>query len=1104
MNLGGYGAMPKLNPPDQEARLKIKQELWKNFLVEAGAGSGKTTSLVDRMISRLSAGEISVGQMAAITFTRKAAGELRERFQTELEKSFRDEEDAVKKERLQQSLVNLDQCYVGTIHSFCASLLRERPAEAQLDLDFEELDNLEEATLQDQAWELYLLDVRLKAPNLLEGLENIGIQISDLKASFVALNQYSDVTMVSNEVQKPDLGKASESLKLLVDRAKGSIPHVQPERGWDGLQKAILKADRYFRYFDLSKERHVVSLLKEFDKTFASNNVTLNRWNSPDEAKQYRDEFNSFAGEIVKPLAQAWREYCHFIVMEFMLPAVKYYEQIRFKKSKLNFQDILLKTRNLLRDNPEVRSYFHRKYPCLLVDEFQDTDPVQAEILFFLTGQDIHEKEWHKIVPYPGALFVVGDPKQSIYRFRRADIDTYNLVKKLIVQGGGEVLKLTANFRSVEMLGQWINPIFEKVFPNHPTSYQAEFSPLDTLRSNGKNVAFGVKILDIPADFKRKEEIFEADAEAIARYIRYALDGNVKLAYPCDQSKEIVRTPEANDFMILLRFKDGVDIYARALERYGIPFNITGGSSLSDSIELQELHKLLRLLANPDDQVLTIGVLRGLFFGLSDDALYQIKKAGGYFNCFSKVPQNLNEDLTNQFGFAQRKLREYLHWVKIMMPSVAIAKIMTDLGLIPYVLGVSRSKSRTSYFFQVLELLRHAEISGKTRLDQIVHEFGIILSSSIEDELNINAAEENAVRLMNLHKSKGLEAPVVFLAQPWKEVTQRADIHIRRSQGGEPLGYYAFNRKRNYQTDCFAQPVGWSDYENEELLYLREEERRLVYVAGTRSKNVLIISRSLKDKDLKKNPWALLLEGSSDVSSLTVPEIKLSVSAQSQLAKKIKAEELQILRKKTSEWIKKQSIPSYMTDSPTNLKEYSLPEIRRESGGGPDWGIVIHKVFEKLVNGTKDLDYEAKLALEENGQPAERLEEVIKTVEVFKHTDLWNRISNAEEKYTEVPFSMQVMPNNPLYTVISKNDKTNLPIILSGVIDLAFRERDGSWVVVDYKSDRVQTNDNLKTLLEYYSPQVKIYCDVWKQLTGEDRIRGELYFTQMNETMVMC
>lgn len=1092
--------MPKLNPPDQEARLKIKQELWKNFIVEAGAGSGKTTSLVDRMVSRLSAGEISIGQMAAITFTRKAACELKERFQTELENSFRDEEDAVKKERLQQSLINLDQCFVGTIHSFCASLLRERPVEAQLDPDFEELDSLEEAILQDQAWELYLLDVRLKAPNLLESLENIGVQISELKASFVALNQYSDVTMVSNEVQKPDLSKASEGLKLLIDRAKWSIPHVEPERGWDGLQKAILKADRYFRYFDLSKERNVVSLLKEFDKTFS---VTLNRWNSSDEAKQYRDEFNSFAEEIVKLLMQAWREYCHFVLMEFMLPAVKYYEQIRFKKSKLNFQDILLKTRSLLQDNPEVRSYFHRKYPCLLVDEFQDTDPIQAEILFYLAGQDIHEKEWHKIVPYPGALFVVGDPRQSIYRFRRADIDTYNLVKKLIVEGGGEVLKLTANFRSVEMLGQWINPIFEKVFPNHPTSYQAEFSPLDTLRSNGKNVEVGVKILDIPADFKRKEEIFEADAESIARYIRFALDGNVKLAYPGDQSKEIVRTPEANDFMILLRFKDGAAIYARALERYGIPFNITGGSSLGDSIELQELHKLLRLLANPDDQVLTIGVLRGLFFGLSDDALYQIKKAGGYFNCFSKVPQNLNEDLTNQFGFAQSKLREYLHWVRIMMPSVAIAKIMTDLGLIPFVLGVSRSKSRTSYFFQVLELLRQAEVTGKTRFDQIVHEFTIILSSSIEDELNINAAEENAVRLMNLHKSKGLEAPVVFLAQPWKEVTQQADIHIRR-QGGEAVGYYAFNRKHNYQTDCFAQPVGWSDYEDEELQYLREEERRLVYVAGTRSKNVLIISRSLKDKDLKKNPWALLLEGSSDVSSLVVPEIKLSVSAQSQLAKKIKAEELQILRKKTSEWIKKQSLPSYMTDSPTNLKEYSLPEIRRESGGGPDWGIVIHKVFEKLVDGTKDLDFEAKFALEENGQPAERLKEVIKTVESFKQTNLWNRITNAMEKYTEVPFSMQVMPNNPLYTSFIKVEKTNVPTILSGVIDLAFKDRDGSWVIVDYKTDRVQTDDDLNAMLEYYSSQVKIYCGVWKQLIGEQRVKGEVYFTQMNETMVMC
>ena len=593
---------------------------------------------------------------------------------------------------------------------------------------------------------------------LLTRLEDIGIATLDMKSAFSVLSQYPDVVLVSEETSKPELSTAFESLKLLVYQARKALPDQEPEKGWDALQKVILKAERFIRFFNLEQETNIVSLLKLFDKQFE---VTQNRWNSKDEAKQYRDEFNAFADLTVGPILQAWREYCHHILMEFLIPAVNYYEQVRFKHSTLNFQDLLLKTRNLLRENPEVRDYFHSKYPRLLVDEFQDTDPIQAEIIFYLTGQDVKERDWHRLLPYPGALFVVGDPKQSIYRFRRADIDTYNLVKKLIKQSGGEVLKLTANFRSVEILGEVLNPIFQRVFPDYETSYQAEFSPIETLRPNGIEAVVGLQMLTIPAEYKNKEEIFAADAERIARYIRWALDGNISLAHPSEQTgAEVMRKAEPKDFMILLRFKDGMDTYARALEKYGIPLSMTGGTSIGASIELAELYKLLRVLANPDDQVLMVGVLRGLFFGFSDDELYQIKKANGHFNLYSPVPEGIGDNLTTKYGHALNKLKEYLYWTRQMLPTVAMTKLITDLGLIPYTLGLSNSQSRTAYFYQVLELLRQTEINGKTRFDQIIAEFGVMLSGTLEDEISLTAKEENAVRLMNLHKAKGLEAPV--------------------------------------------------------------------------------------------------------------------------------------------------------------------------------------------------------------------------------------------------------------------------------------------------------------------------------------------------------
>jgi len=157
-----------------------------------------------------------------------------------------------------------------------------------------------------------------------------------------------------------------------------------------------------------------------------------------------------------------------------------------------------------------------------------------------------------------------------------------------------------------------LNPIFQRVFSDYESSYQAEFSPLETLRPNGTDTSVGVRVLNIPVEYGNKEEIFVADAELIARYIRWALDGNISLAHPGEQpSVEGVLKPEPKDFMILLRFKDGMDTYARALEKYGIPLNITGGSSIGASVELAELYKLLRVLANPDDQVLMIRGLTG-------------------------------------------------------------------------------------------------------------------------------------------------------------------------------------------------------------------------------------------------------------------------------------------------------------------------------------------------------------------------------------------------------------------------------------------------------------------------------------------------------------
>lgn len=1082
--------MTNIIPPDLDVRAKIERDLDTNFLVEAGAGSGKTSSLVKRMLSLVISGKYRVNEIAAVTFTRKAAAELRERFQNKLEEIYRETGDVMQKEFLEQALLDLDKCFMGTVHSFCARLLRERPVEAGLDPEFKEMDELQNKLMKEQAWESFLIQVKTEKPDVLDQLNKIGVSHNELKQNFIKLNGYPDVDIVYTSVPKPELKAVLDRIKSLVHLARKAIPFKEPEKGWDKLQAAIRKTLRYLHYFDMSRDTNIIKILSNFEKEI---NVTQNRWNSKEEAKQFRDEFNALAIEVVGPVIKQWREYCHYHIMAFLLPAVKHYEKMRYDKCYLNFEDLLMKTSGMLRDYPEVRQYFQSKFRCLLVDEFQDTDPIQAEIMFFLTGGDVNERDWQLLLPKPGALFIVGDPKQSIYRFRRADIDTYNLVKELILKSGGEVLKLTSNFRSVQALGRWFNPTFGKLLPEKGDSYQAEYSELHTLQPDKENTEVGVRVLEIPNIFSNKAEIVDVDADYIAKIIKDALNGNIRLSRtPEETDAGVSETPRPSDFMILLRYKDSMDVYARALEKYGIPVSMAGGSSLSQSYEISELYKLLKFLADIENQVSLVAVLRGLFFGISDDSLYQFKKAGGRFSLLSVVPEQLDNTINQQFTQSLGKLKKYYRWTKQYNPSVALEKIIIDLGLVPFSLTGEMGKSRCGYLYQILELLRKSEVDGNTAFNLIVEQFKIILDSDIEEELDIVAEEQNAVRLMNLHKAKGLEAPVVFLAHPYKKPEPRADQHIRRV-GQSPYGYFVCNRsKGDYHSEIIGQPPGWENHQDEELKYLTAEEIRLLYVAATRAKNLLVISQSNKDAELKKNPWGLLLTEDIQDHIIAVPNV--DAEEKPDVGLEINLEQLQNAREQFATWIPGISLPSYCTRTPTGTKKADeQAEIKRLTGGGMAWGTVIHKAFEELVKGNDDLETIVELALLDNGENINRKDEVLQVVEQFMTNDLWKRILEAELSLTEVPFSLFVEQGHPIYDKVK--GESGLPVLLSGVIDLVFKEPDG-WVIVDYKTDRAEDEQSFKALIDMYSNQIFIYCRVWEELTNQKVKSGLIYFTQ--------
>jgi len=1083
---------------DQKAREKIIKEINHNILVEASAGSGKTSSLIHRMSALIKSGKFKVNEIAAITFTRKAAIELKERFQQKIEDSFRETEDEKEKVCLREALFNLEQCHLGTIHSFCARLLRERPIEAGLDPEFTELDDLDDTLLKEEAWERYLLNLKIEESPSLIHLEELGINPSELADCYKTVCTYSEVKPFFPVSPKPNIKEAVKEIISFSDEASQYIPDEEPKMGYDKLQEAVLNVKRMKGFYDYIKEdNNKIKLLENFDRDFSKQgNITLNRWTSKEKAKEYRDSLVlELQEKVVNPTLQQWREYCYADTIKFVLPAVEYYNGLRQEVSMLNFQDLLLKTSLLLKDYPEVRQYFQQKYKCLLVDEFQDTDPIQAEIIFYLTSQDVYEKNWQKLIPRPGSLFVVGDPQQSIYRFRRADIAIYNLVKRLVEKSGGEVLKLQANFRSLHSIGSYLNPIFEELFSSGQEKFQAAYSPMQTVWEDNPQNFTGVKQLIISKG-SNKSDTIRQDAQSIARVIRDMVDKGFKLVRTEEEIKAGISPSIAyKDFMILLYYKKKMDIYARTLAEYGIPFTVSGSASLNESQQIKELLKLFRLMRDIENQVLIVAILRGIFFGFSDDDLYQFKKAGGEFDFYEKIPEKLNPKLRENFDRAFCRLRQFHLWTQKLPPVTAMEKIIIDSGLLSHscLEGYNLNKCGELYF--ILERLRKAETGEVIGFASMVDQLEKMLEAGVEEELDI-LTEKNTARIMNLHKAKGLESPVVFLAIPYNTAIHEPTYYIERT-GQEPYGHFLICRSDTYNRGKgkrLAQPKNWEDYCQLEASFNEAEDIRLLYVAATRAKNLLVIS-SLNHKSNKNNPWLPLLKNIKEEMNITVPEVKLLKAEAKEKEEKSLFDGYKEIQKECGQWMKNLSKSSYHEKKPTDFKdEEKHRKIATVDVGGTAWGSAVHRIFDYLIKEDPDeqlLSLHIEKALEKQGISLKRKEELAGIIRKFKKSDLYQRLKKAELKYSEVPFTINIEPAHPLYTELTGQDSR--PVNLSGTIDLVFKEAD-DWVVVDYKTDRPKNKKDYPKLAEVYQKQIAIYVQVWQEITGDQVKQSSIYF----------
>ncbi len=1059
-------------------------------MVLAGAGAGKTHALVKRMVNAVQTGVVAVDQLAAITFTRKAAGEMRGRFFIAL-KARAEKAKGEDLGRIQRALEKVDHCFIGTIHSFCGQLLRERPVEAGLPPDFSEVEEREEAVMRRDAWDRFVQRCFLAKDARLTQLEDLGLRPEDLYGFFQRRCLFSDVPLASGSTDKPDLSTAVSKFEAFLERAEAHLPNPAPGKR-DALQSAVTRARLFLTNRGIQSDADRITFLQIFTGKLG---VTLKSW-SPhgDFAKTLRDELlPEFQTEILAPTLTRWRQYVYQFAATFVDEAVAEYAQTRREFGRLTFQDLLELGARLLRDHPEVRQHFQDRYTCLFVDEFQDTDPIQAEILLYLTGENLEETDWRKLAPRPGSLFLVGDGKQSIYRFRRADVETFDLVRDRIVNTGGSVVELNTSFRSVGHLCDWINAAFEPLFAEHEKHYQAEFAPLFKFRSDGED-EFAVRQISIAKVYRNsRSQIALEDAERIANFIAAAIEGQTEFNGP---GKDAALGPKASpgDFLILTRTSGYLSHYAQALEARGIPFDITGGNRLGEADVLHTLIDFFEAIYMPDNPLPLLAYLRGELVGVGDDALYAFKKAGGVFNWTCDLPDGMDEELHRIFAQAFDHLKKASEWLHCLSPSAAIARCVGLLGLLPFVRTLHMGATHVGNLIRVLSLVHEWRAAG-WHWGQVVTE----LRARIDDrddkteQMTLASGREDVVRLMNLHQAKGLQGKIVFLADPYDTSYKRygPEFHVSRAEGTPFLALPITKPRGPYARQVIAEPVDWKTAEAEEAQFIAGEELRLLYVAATRAENLLIVSTYTEK--LEDGPWSPLYSFLKNVPELiryAAAEVPPPETRPINL-KRARADRdafWTVVQKESFEVVQ-------VTDDRADVAIADLGETGRRTSSGVAYGTVVHQIFDDAINNRlpDDPTSYVKYLLNEAGAIPEFLPAALDALQHFCNSEIWEELRASERVYTEVPFAIShaAHNNSTARAEVSKSSQK----IIRGVIDLIYRVPEG-WKIVDYKTHAVKTDEDVKALCEQTSDQVNTYADHWANFTGEPVVAKGLWLTE--------
>jgi ATP-dependent helicase/nuclease subunit A len=1106
--------------PDAADRERAATTFDRNVIVTAGAGTGKTRLLVERLTHLLMREpEIKLTDIVALTFTNKAAAEIRLRLRERLESyvaaridgaAETDEEirfevrslmdryhlsKAQLNRRAVDALRRIERSEIGTIHSFAATLLRLYPMQSGVDPQFVEDDGRRFELVFDEQWAVWLdeeLSRKSTQPELWkQALRKVGLQ--DIRQlAFSLCSESIDLSRVAEAD-----GGATQLLDWLkaIEQNAAALLDSHPENRNN--EKQLRGAADVLQRFLRSGSAGLADV-KADDAFPGSFNRKLRGWDEEDA---------DAAREIVraaKGLLQVDDGFTR-AVATLLLPFAERFRQAYAAAGLVSFDGLLTRARSLVRDYPQVRDQLKRRFKAILIDEFQDTDPVQYEILLYLAEETGRSAAvWKDVRLERGKIFVVGDPKQSIYAFRRADIEAYlDVVEKMIKAQDGIECRLITNFRSHGKILDVVNGVFERLIRPKDGLQPPYVAIAPAPGESTDGAAFRKVAIRKVSGGEGKtdnERARRLEAESLARWLDEEVLGKAEII---DAGQP--RLVRSGDVALLFRKLTDIHYYIEPLRRRGLRYVVEGERHFYAVQEVIDTVNLLRAVDNPHDRLALVGVLRSPLGGLTDAEIYELNRRR-LLDYTIPVDLLTPENVRELYAILARLNRA----VRGLPVGEAVARVFDSAPVRLLAAAAFHGEQAVAN----LEKLRlQAEIMGREPLSSFKSVIARLESRvlRVDEEAESALAEENldAIRLLSIHKSKGLEFPVVVLA----------GSHTVPNQGGDRESCVL----QDWSTGLAGLRVGrwWSlpaVYIAEKARRReREEQKRVLYVAMTRAREHLTISCAATDKPPRASYLGLLTETLADgIGGMEDRLIRAGAGAielhpadeslQPPVPARpnesaapavdwpayaatwaVRAERMTAARERPlflSPTLLKQR-EAELTEAIFEKEKLALTELPLRIGE------LAHRFLEYWDFGRAPEGFEAEVApfLDRwvagrwKANRAEIESELREILGAFFPSPAYRELAAARILGREVPLLLQWED----------------AAVMEGVIDLLY-EKDGRIFIADYKSDRVE-RDEVADAVSRYHHQVAVYSEAVRRTLNKDVAGFKLVFLRLGESV---